>query len=124
MKLLHEFVFASPDVGDIVAATDMVNYVQCISFFVYSGALYSLLRFINTTFEPFLFQSFRFNTLFIVLWVQSYYNLKLSIGPFFSDTTCIRMLLWLHNLLRKIIFVRFLLWKFVLFGIGDCFITF
>lgn len=25
MKLLHEFVFASPDVGDIVAATDMVN---------------------------------------------------------------------------------------------------
>lgn len=24
MKLLHEFVFAAPDVGDIVAATDMV----------------------------------------------------------------------------------------------------
>lgn len=46
MKLLHEFVFASPDVGDIVAATDMVNDVQTISFLLCSlGSFGSLTRF-------------------------------------------------------------------------------
>lgn len=30
MKLLHEFVFAGPDVGDIVAATDMVFNVYFV----------------------------------------------------------------------------------------------